>query len=143
MHRRLYTAPAKKNYKKNQNQKLIQGIKWEENQKCNKKKSKSNKSQESEQWSVGRTVAGNAQFQNTAKFRRLQKFATLRNFAGGENSQPAKFCRLRKIATCEILQVAKFSQSCKIPLLSFFFYFLLLFPCIFCSSFFLVSDLQR
>ena len=31
--RSLYTALAKKNYKKNQNQKLLQGIKWEENQK--------------------------------------------------------------------------------------------------------------
>ena len=30
VHRSLYTAPAKQNYKKNQNQKLLQGIKWEE-----------------------------------------------------------------------------------------------------------------
>ena len=29
----FYIAPAKKNYKKNQIQKLLQGIKWEENQK--------------------------------------------------------------------------------------------------------------
>ena len=31
--RSLYTAPTKQNYKKNQNQKLLQGIKWEENKK--------------------------------------------------------------------------------------------------------------
>ena len=36
VHKSLYTAPAKQNYKNNQNQKLLQGIKWEENQKGNK-----------------------------------------------------------------------------------------------------------
>ena len=30
-------APAKQNYKKNQNQKLLRGIKWEENQKGEQK----------------------------------------------------------------------------------------------------------
>ena len=39
VHRSLYTAPAKQNCKKNQNQKLLQGIKWEENQKKKKIKS--------------------------------------------------------------------------------------------------------
>ena len=40
VHRSLYTAPAKQNYKKNQNQKLLQGIKWEENKKKKDKKQK-------------------------------------------------------------------------------------------------------
>ena len=47
----------------------------------------------------------------------------------------AKFCRMRNFATCEILQVEKFSQPCKIPTV-------LQFPCIFYYSFLLVSDLQ-
>ena len=33
----FYIAPAKQNYKKNQNQKLLHGIKWEENQKGEQK----------------------------------------------------------------------------------------------------------
>ena len=48
VHRSLYTAPAKQNYKKNQNQKLLQGIKWEENQKKDKKKKQA----------TGRNMAG-------------------------------------------------------------------------------------
>ena len=115
VHRCLYTAPAKQNYKKNQNQKLLQGIKWEKNHKKTKSKNGQNEG----------TVAGRI------------------NSATCENSQPAKFFRLRNFAPREILQVVKFSQSCEIPLLPFFFYFLLLFPYIFFSSFPLVSDLQR
>ena len=37
VHRSLYTAPAKQNYKKNQYQKLLQGTNLEENQKVTKK----------------------------------------------------------------------------------------------------------
>ena len=52
VHRSLYIAPAKQNYKKNQNQKLLQGIKWEENKK--KKIKSKNEQQEGtgqdEQW---------------------------------------------------------------------------------------------
>ena len=33
----FYIAPTKQNFKKNQNQKLLQGIKWEENQKGEQK----------------------------------------------------------------------------------------------------------
>ena len=36
VHMSLYNAPAKKNYKKNQNQKLLQGTNLEENQKVTK-----------------------------------------------------------------------------------------------------------
>ena len=36
MHRILYTATTKQNYKKNQNQKLLQGTNLEENQKVTK-----------------------------------------------------------------------------------------------------------
>ena len=54
--RSLYTALAKQNYKYNQNQKLLQGIKWEENKKCNKKSQKAtsrrkvNSGLHNEQW---------------------------------------------------------------------------------------------
>ena len=40
VHRSLYTAPAKQNYKKNQNQKLLQGTILEENQKVTKRSKK-------------------------------------------------------------------------------------------------------
>ena len=55
-------------------------------------------------------------------FRRM-----LQNFAG--------CCKISQVATCEILQVVKFSQPCKILAV-------LQFPCIFYSSFLLVFDLQ-
>ena len=40
VHRRLYTSPSKQNYKKNQNQKLLQGTNLEENQKVIKRSQK-------------------------------------------------------------------------------------------------------
>ena len=46
-------TPAKQDYKKKTKSKAITRVKMGRNKKCNKKKSKSNKSQESEQWPVG------------------------------------------------------------------------------------------
>ena len=67
--------------------------------------------------SVGKVNSG----RNLNSGSRKVSFTTLRNFTGCE--------------TCEILQVAKFSQPCKIPAMLHFFTF--------CSSFPMGSDLQR
>ena len=73
VHRCLYIAPAKKNYKKNQNQKLLQGIKWEENHKKTKIKNRQKEG----------TVAGRMN-SATCEILQVGKFRTLRNSAGCE-----------------------------------------------------------
>ena len=98
--RSLYIAPAKAKLQKNQNQKLLQGIKWEENQKGEQKLKIQTSNRNSVAWLKSEQCAGEAISQH-----------------------------------CEIMQVAKISQPRKIPAVTQF-------PCIFCSSFLLVSDLQ-
>ena len=55
VHRSLYTAPTKQNYKKNQNQKLLQGTNLEENQKVAKRSKKGKRRRKStvqDEWIV-------------------------------------------------------------------------------------------
>ena len=79
VHQELIYCPSQRKItkKKNQNQKLLQGIKWEENQK-------------GEQKSKIQTSSGN----NVAGLKSEQ-------CAGEVVSQPAKFYRLRKFATLQ------------------------------------------
>ena len=132
----FYITPAKKKYKKNQNQKIIQGIKWEENQKKGTKVNKSNRQQEG---TVNKVNSGSRR-----QFRNLRNFAGCENFAILPNFTTSLFLLLSTplssgfesaiLSSTRILCVAKISQSCQISLLPIFFYFLLLFP--------LVSNLQ-
>ena len=76
----LYTAPAKEKLqkKKNQNQKLLQGIKWEENQKGEQKSKIQTSSRNSVAGLKSEQCTGEVVSQ-PAKFYRLRKFATLQN----------------------------------------------------------------
>ena len=49
------------------------------------------------------------------KFRKKVQKKLVKNGVNKTHEQVAKFRNLRNFATCEILQVAKFSQPCKIP----------------------------
>ena len=93
-------------------------------------------------WSLD-TAPNQARLQKKSKSKVITRVKMGRNKKCNKKSQKATSRRkVNSGLQDEQWHKKEISQPAKISLLPFFLYFLLLFHCIFCSSFLLVSDLQ-